>query len=134
MLIKIEYERYFLPEAFGVSSYDELPAMPETKVYFDGLMLAGHVRWKSASAGRDGAHWNDGQFDVYKDQIGQLFILKKEEKIPMNIPRIKGFPVYREIHTFTERYEDKEVGDANSCKNPRYWHGKMEPVKSPLIK
>lgn len=127
MIIAIDYRRYYIPEVFGCVSYDEMPPMPAPQKLKE-LRLVGKVPYSSAWAGADGAEWDSGNFDVFADETGALFTLKEECVDTPPEGWLNGWPAYACYRTVAMPYVDKEVGERNSCKNPRYWHGVMQPV------
>lgn len=73
-VIAIKYRRYYYPEVFGVSSYDELPPMPED-VIFEELNVAGIATFSNAWAGADGHESNSEVLNIFKDK-GLRFLQK----------------------------------------------------------
>lgn len=127
MIIAISYRRYYNPDVFGFSHFNEMPKMPENQT-IKTLNLVGKVPYSSAWAGADGAEWDSGEFDVFADESGTLFTIEEKKVDTPQGGWLNGWPAYFCYHTVAKPYIDKEVGERNSCKNPRYWHGVMKPV------
>lgn len=99
----------------------------ENEIQISGLNKIGQCHFKSASGGRDGLFYDSGVIAVYKDAEG-LFTLGRvqvHDTSKHGALDEKGFRAKWWNAIIRVPFENRQIGDPNSCANPRFYRSAL---------